>query len=113
MAKKKATAKKAASKKKTTAKRPAPKSTAPAKAGKPKDTDPSKLTEEQAKKRVAAIYRLQKTVESKAALHEVAKKAAASAKAALEDAQSNLSTEIHEQRVGPGPLFPPETQGQA
>lgn len=106
MAKKKAAKKKATKKKvtrkKTARRSPAPKppATTPA-----KEVDPKSLEGDEAKKRVAAIYKLEKVVEAKKALEAVAKSGAKAATAARKEAEDALEQEIREQRFGPGPLF--------
>jgi hypothetical protein len=70
-----------------------------------KEVDPSKLDDGKAKKRLASIYRLEKTVEQKQAAFDSASAVRRAAKAELEDAQDKLELEIREQRFGPGPLF--------
>jgi len=106
-----APAKKPASKK-PAAKNTPPKAKAepkpPAKGHKPKEIDPKKLTGDEAKKRAGSIYALQRKVETKRHSFELAKKAYKGAKTALDDAEAALAKEIHEQRYGPGPLFPVE-----
>lgn len=85
----------------------------PAKGDKPKEIDAKELDPEEARKRCAAIYKREKKVEAKRKLHEVAKKGAKAAKAALDDAEDALEKEIREQRFGPGPLFSPDGQSPA
>ena len=118
--KKKATKKKAkkATKKKAAAKGPRalapPSNPSPPKhkPGKSKmvpvqrEVDPKNLEPEDAKKRCAAIYKRERKVEGKRVIHELAKKTAKAAKAALTDAEEELEKEINDQRFGPGPLFP-------
>lgn len=101
----KKTTKKPAGKKPTTKK--------PDKATAPKEIDPKKLTEADARERCAAIYRLEKKVDAKRAVHELAKAGAKSARAALKEASEAFAKEIHEQRFGPGPLFTPDGKGPA
>ena len=86
---------------------------AKAAAPKPKEIDATKLTAEQGQKRCAAIYRMEKIIEGKRALHDVAKRGAAAAKSALKEAEEALAQEIHEQRFGPGPLFNAAGNGPA
>ena len=71
-----------------------------------KEIDTTKLTTGEAQKRVATIYKLEKTIQAKRKLHDLAKVGAKSAKAALTTAEDALAQEIDEQRFGPGPLFP-------
>jgi len=128
MAKKKAAKK--ATKKTTTRKAAAPKAATPSPAQKAaatraaakakpeptkpqKEIDPKTLDTAEAQKRCAAIYKLEKIVEGKRALHDVAKRGAAAAKSALKEAEEALAQEIHEQRFGPGPLFNPNGDGPA
>jgi len=99
----------AATRKAAADKAAAAKATAP----QPKEIDPKKITEAEGQKRCAAIYKLEKIIEGKRALHDVAKRGAASAKAALKEAEEALAQEIHEQRFGPGPLFNPAGDGPA
>ena len=104
MAKKKA-AKKAT--KKTPSKTPSTRKPSTGSApSKPREVDPNSLEGDDAKKRVAAIYKLEKVIEGKRAVHDVAKRAAKAAKAALTEAEEAMEQELHEQRFGPGPLFP-------
>jgi len=80
---------------------------------KPKEVDVKNLSEAETRKRCVAIYRLERTIESKRAVHDVAKRSAASAKKALTDAEDALAKEINDQRFGPGPLFNATGDGPA
>ena len=93
---------------------------APKKAPEPKVTtkpdeeiDATKLDPEEAKKRCAAIYKLEKAVERKRQAYDQAKRGAKSAKGSLEEAEEALEKEIREQRKGPGPLFDATGKGPA
>lgn len=85
-----------------------PKSVPTPPAVKGKEIDAGTLDPEEAKKRCAAIYKLEKVVDLKRSAHTVAKLDAKAAKAALADAENALEKEIREQRFGPGPLFNPD-----
>ncbi len=69
------------------------------------EVDPKLLTAEDAQKRCAAIYKLEKKINGKRAVYDISKRAAKTAKDALEVAEEALAKEIEEQRFGPGPLF--------
>lgn len=109
---KKKTTKKAA-KKKVTKKVSAARTSAPKPDASREEINPATLPEAEARKRVAAIYRLEKVVGSKRAVHDAAKRGAKSAKTALSEAEEALEQEINEQRFGPGPLFSPDGKGPA
>ena len=64
-----------------------------------------KLTPKQAASRMAAVYGLQAEVEKRRQIHERATEAKAAAKKKLDESIEALEAEIHDQRVGPGPLF--------
>lgn len=70
-----------------------------------REVDPKSLSPEDARKRVGAIYKLERAVEAKRITYAAARKVARSAKAELAEAEDRLETEIREQRLGPGPLF--------
>tara|TARA_R110000851_G_scaffold268071_1_gene420657 strand:+ start:8912 stop:9298 length:387 start_codon:yes stop_codon:yes gene_type:complete len=126
-------AKKKAAKKATTKKAPAKKSAqtagqkaaatrkaaadkaakAKADAPKPKEIDPKSLTAAQGQKRCAAIYRLEKVIEGKRALEDVAKRGHKAATSGRKEAEEALAQEIQEQRFGPGPLFNAAGDGPA
>lgn len=75
------------------------------------EVDPRSLPPDDARKRCAAIYELEREVEKKRAAHDLAKKAARAKKAELDDAEAALEKEIRDQRMGPGPLFSADGKG--
>jgi len=106
MTKKKTAAEKAATTKE------AKKATAPKAASTPrKEVDVSKINQQEGKKRLGSIYRLEKSVERTKSVLEAASKTRRSAKANHEKAVDVLEKEIRDQRFGPGPLF--DVSGQA
>ena len=72
---------------------------------KPKAISLDELDEKKAKKRLKDIYRLEKEVEKKTALFDLASRDRRSAQASMEQAIEDLENEIREQRDGMGPLF--------
>lgn len=79
----------------------------------PQEVDSKKLGADEAKKRVAAIYRLERIIEGKRRIYDAAKSKAKIAKNDLAKAEAALEQEIREQRFGPGPLFAPDGKGPA
>lgn len=67
--------------------------------------DVNGLDADEARKRVGAIYKLEAEVEKKRAAYEIAATVAKSKREELKLAEEALAKEIHDQRVGPGPLF--------
>jgi len=107
----KTTRSKAAAKKVSKKKRKrvaAPPSSPPALAHR-KEINPEKLSAEDAKKRVAEIYRLEADVEKARQKFEISRRATSSAKKTLRAAEERLEREIQDQRFGAGPLFPPKS----
>lgn len=68
--------------------------------------EPEATEDEAAEDRLAEIYRLEELVESARDKYTDAKFKAKTAKASFDEAEQRLAGEIHDQRVGPGPLFP-------
>lgn len=115
---KKKTAKKAAKKtvsrkRDTSAASPPSAAPKPGTESRPKEIDPDTLDREKARKRLGAIYKLEKAVEHKKVKLEAASRARRAAKAEYGDACDCLENEIHEQRFGPGPLFNFDGSGAA
>lgn len=77
------------------------------------EVDPSTLTAADLAKRCKAIYALERAVEKRTEVHELAKRGLKSARDGLNEAKEMLAKEIHDQRFGPGPLFSPDGKGAA
>jgi hypothetical protein len=71
------------------------------------EIDPSKLKLSDAQKRCASIYKLERAVEAAKNVHDNARKRAKETRGKLIAAEKALGSEIHEQRLGPGPLYNP------
>lgn len=82
-------------------------------AAKPKEINPETLETSKARKRLGAIYKLERNVERKKAAFDLASRSRRAAKAELEQAEEDLEKEIREQRFGPGPLFNADGSGPA
>lgn len=82
-------------------------------AAKAKEVDVETLPEVEVKKRVAAIYKLERVLERKRIAYDTATRHRNAAKAELEAAEEALQQELDEQRFGPGPLFNPTGTGPA
>jgi hypothetical protein len=93
--------------------KPAPPSLPKSPPKKRAEIDVSTLKLEDAKKRCASIYKLEKAVEAKAAAHTIAKSKSKATAAALDRAEEDLRKEITEQRFGPGPLYSADGKGAA
>lgn len=74
------------------------------------ELDVSKLDATRAKKMLDSIHALERVVEKKQRLFDLASQNRRAAKAELEEAQDALSQEINDQRFGPGPLFDPNAK---